>query len=232
MNERHRLKRLTAWRYVLALPRSIWFNFRHLPLRQAWHLPVLLSHHTVVESAAGSLVITCPELRIGLVKIGFSTYQQTDFRFDRTRLNLRGKLLISGECDFGAGSCLHITDSGVLTVGKLVHIGPKSLLLCNKGITLGDRVLMSWCCTLMDTDQHNLIDSQGRIANADREIVLGENVWVGCHSLITKGTRIAPNCTIGAGSVVHGRHEEPRTVLAGNPAQIVKRDVMLMKSEL
>ena len=48
MNQRHREKRLAALRYVLALPKSIWYNFRLLPFRQACHLPLLLSHRTRV----------------------------------------------------------------------------------------------------------------------------------------------------------------------------------------
>lgn len=140
MNERHRKKRLDAVRYVLAMPKSIWYNFRLLPLRQACKLPLLVSHRTKMVNLSGKLDLQATELKVGLVKIGFNTYQGTDFRYDRP-----------------------------------IH--------------------------------------------------LGDNVWIGCHTILTKGTTLASNTTVGAGSVVHGVHEESCVVLAGNPATIVKSGV-------
>lgn len=225
MNERHRKKRLDALRFVLAMPRSIWYNFKLLPFQQARKLPLLISHRTRVVDTSGSLELNAEQLRIGLVKIGFVTYQGSDFRYDRTRLDLRGKLIVEGELTTGAGSSITITESGTMTVGDHCNIGPKSLVICNREITFGDRVRASWCCTFMDTDQHNLVDDGGQLSNPDRPIVMGDNVWIGCHTIVTKGTQLASCTTVGAGAVVHGRHEEMCTVLAGNPAEVVRRGV-------
>lgn len=225
MNERHRQKRLDALRYVLAMPRSIWYNFKLLPFQQARKLPLLISHRTRIVNTSGSIVLDVEQLRIGLVKIGFATYQGSDFRYDRTRLDLRGRLTIEGEFAVGAGSSITITESGTMTVGSQCFIGPKTLVICNQQIDFGDRVRASWCCTLMDTDQHNLVDDGGQHTNPDRPIVMGDNVWIGCHTIVTKGSQLASCTTVGAGSVVHGRHEEMCTVLAGNPAEVVRRGV-------
>lgn len=223
--ERHRIKRLTALRYLLALPRSICFNLRMLPLRQAWRLPILVSHRTKVENLSGKMMMLADKPRIGLVKVGFNIYQHTDFRFDRTRLNLRGQWVVNGECAVGTGACLNIGESGVLTFGDNVSIGPKTLIICHKGITFGSHNQTSWCCTLMDTDQHRLVNDQGNCCNEDRPIQFADGVWLGCHVIVTKGTSLAPHTTVGAGSVLHGRYDEPHTILAGNPAQVVKRGV-------
>lgn len=225
MNERHRKKQLDAVHYVLALPKSIWYNFRLLPLRQACKLPLLVSHRTKMINHSGKLDLQATELKVGLVKIGFNTYQGTDFRYDRTRINLRGTTLVHGACAIGAGSSIEVTENGTLRLGNHFNLGPKSLIICNKEISFGEDVQTSWNCTLMDTDQHDLVDHQGNVTNNDRPIHLGDNVWIGCHSILTKGTTLASNTTVGAGSVVHGVHEEPCVVLAGNPATIVKSGV-------
>ncbi|MBQ0159581.1 MAG: hypothetical protein KBT28_03010 [Bacteroidales bacterium] len=225
MNERHRQKRLMALRYVLAIPRSIRINYSLLPWRQAWHLPILIARNTVIENLSGKINIEAPKLRMGLFKIGFSTYQGTDTLFHRTRLNLRGTIVVAGESDFGTGSSVEVSETGVLTLGHMSHVGPQSLLVCHKSVSLGSHARISWCCTLMDTDQHVLVDASGMSQNADRPIALGENVWVGCHTIITKGTILPNNTTVGAGSVVHGRFDEECTVLAGNPARVVKKGV-------
>lgn len=225
MNERHRKKRLTAWRFFLALPRSLWYNLRLLPFRQAIRMPILISHRTVVQNFSGKICIHTQKPRMGLVKIGFGTCQCTDFRYNRTILNLRGTFDILGECSLGAGSAVELAENAILTVGNKFNLGPKSLIICHKAMTFGNDFITSWNCTLMDTDQHSLVDSDGQITNPDREISVGNNVWLGCNCLVTKGTTLADSITVAAGSTLHGSYPEPRTVLAGNPAKVVKNGV-------
>ena len=225
MNERHRKKRLDAVHFALALPKSIWFNFRLLPFRQACKLPLLLSHRSRLVNISGKLILRTDNLKVGLVKIGFNTYQGTNFHYDSTRINLRGTMFVDGSCCFGSGSSVEVTENGVLTLGCRFNLGPKSLIICNKAITFGEDVQTSWNCTFMDTDQHALVDLDGNRTNNDRPIRLGDNVWIGCHVIITKGTSLASNTTIGAGSVVHGCFDEMNVVIAGNPARIVKNGV-------
>ncbi|MBR5028643.1 MAG: hypothetical protein IKX51_05430 [Bacteroidales bacterium] len=225
MNERHRKKRLTAWRFFLALPRSLWYNLRLLPFRQAIRMPILISHRTVVQNVSGKFILHPEKPKMGLVKIGFGTCQCTDFRHNRTILNIRGTFETLGECTLGAGSAVEVAENAILTVGNNFNLGPKSLIICHKAMTFGNDVLTSWNCTFMDTDQHRLVDASGNCCNPDREILVGNNVWFGCHCLVTKGTRLADSTTVGAGSRVCGTHTETHTVIAGNPAMVVKNGV-------
>ncbi|MBR1550622.1 MAG: hypothetical protein IJ634_08315 [Bacteroidales bacterium] len=225
MSERHRKKRLDAWRYLLALPRSAWYNLRLLPFQQARKLPILISHRTKIEHLKGTVVLGCAELRPGLVKIGFATYQGTRFRRDRTMVNILGTVKIKGECSLGAGCSIEVAEGAMLTVGDKFHLGPNSLLICHCGMFFGEKNRFSWNCTLMDTDQHALEDIDGKRVNNDRPISTGNNVWVGCHVIATKGVELADNTTVAAGARLAGRYEEPLTVLAGNPAVVVRRDV-------
>ena len=225
MNERHRKKRLDALRFLLALPRSLWYNLRLLPLRQARHLPILLSHRTRVENLSGKITLDSPTLKTGLVRIGFNTCQCSDFRQDRTRLNIRGQWVIQGKCLLGAGCSVEVGEEGVFTTGSNFNLGPKSLIICHKSITFGAEGLTSWCCTIMDTDQHSLVDSNGNRCNPDRPVTVGDNVWLGCHVIVTKGTSLASDITVGAGTILSGQYLQPMTVLAGSPARIVRQGV-------
>lgn len=225
MSERHRQKRLAALRYVAALPRSIWYNFRLLPFRQARHLPLLVSHRTRFVNASGHIDLQADRLRVGLVKVGFATYQHTNFRHDRTLINLRGRIIFHGECAIGAGCSIEVSEEGKLTFGDNTLIGPRGLIICHHLITFGDWNRVSWCCTFMDSDQHRLINAEGQCCNPDRPIRLSDKIWIGCHVIVAKGTELAACTTVGTGSILHGSHTEERTILAGNPAHIVKRGV-------
>ncbi len=52
--------------------------------------------------------------------------------------------------------------------------------------------------------------------------VIGDNVWIGAHAILLGDITIGNGAIIGAGSVV--LHDvEPYTVVAGNPARLIKR---------
>lgn len=223
--ERHRRKRLDALRYVLAFPRSLWYNLRLLPFSQAVRMPILISCRTVVENCSGKVSLHVAKPRMGLVKIGFHTCQCSDYRHDRTRINLRGQLHIAGACALGAGCRVEVTERGTLTLGDRFNLGSCSLVVCHCSISFGTNVLTSWNCTLMDTDQHWLVDGEGAHCNPDRPVVIGDNVWLGCHVLVPKGVTLPAYTVVGAGSVLRGAYEEQHTVVAGNPAVVVRRGV-------
>lgn len=56
---------------------------------------------------------------------------------------------------------------------------------------------------------------------------IGENCFIGGRSLILPGVRIGNSCIVGAGSVVT-KSVPDNCIVAGNPAQILRRDVQLL----
>lgn len=50
----------------------------------------------------------------------------------------------------------------------------------------------------------------------------GKNCFIGCNSLILKGTIIEEETVVGAGSVVSGMFPK-NCVIAGNPAKVIKQ---------
>lgn len=50
-----------------------------------------------------------------------------------------------------------------------------------------------------------------------KEVLIGNNVFIGAKTIILPGTSIGDNCIIGAGSVVKGRLESD-SIYVGNPA--------------
>ena len=53
---------------------------------------------------------------------------------------------------------------------------------------------------------------------------VGQNCFIGGRSLILPGVEIGDNCVIGAGSVVT-KSVPPRSIVAGNPARILRTDI-------
>lgn len=114
----------------------------------------------------------------------------------------------------------------VVHIGKNLRMSSASIFLLESGssVRIGDNCMLSdnvqvWC-----TDSHSVFAPNGDLRYG-REIVLGNRVWVGLHSLIGKNTVIADGCIVGWGSVVSGKFLTPNCVIAGAPAAVRKEGV-------
>jgi acetyltransferase-like isoleucine patch superfamily enzyme len=79
---------------------------------------------------------------------------------------------------------------------------------------------------ILDNDFHP-IEAEARIRDDKsmiraKEIRIGKNCFIGCNSIILKGTVLGDNCVVGAGAVVSGQFED-NCVIAGNPAVVVRK---------
>ncbi|MHB8896350.1 MAG: CatB-related O-acetyltransferase, partial [Candidatus Geothermincolia bacterium] len=54
------------------------------------------------------------------------------------------------------------------------------------------------------------------------DVTIGNDVWIGSSVIILSGVRVGDGAAIGAGSVVTG-DVEPYTIVAGNPARVIKK---------
>lgn len=52
-------------------------------------------------------------------------------------------------------------------------------------------------------------------------MIVGDNVWIGNRAIVLPGVTIGDGAVVGAGSVVT-RDVPARTVVAGNPARVVR----------
>jgi len=54
------------------------------------------------------------------------------------------------------------------------------------------------------------------------DTIIGNDVWIGQNAVILPGVHIGDGAIIGANSVV-GRNVEPYTIVAGNPAKLLRK---------
>jgi acetyltransferase-like isoleucine patch superfamily enzyme len=84
------------------------------------------------------------------------------------------------------------------------------------------------------TDGHIITDkATGEILNKPKHpVVIGKNCWIGQNCLIAKNAVIPDNTIVGMGSVVTKLFKEEYTVIAGNPAKIIKTNVCWDRRDL
>ena len=71
-----------------------------------------------------------------------------------------------------------------------------------------------------DYSRSVVLQSGGGHFGEARETVIGDNVFIGTHSIVLMGSHIGADSIIGAGAVVSGTWPEG-SVIAGNPARLV-----------
>lgn len=151
----------------------------------------------------------------------------TSLKFNNTVIiNQIGKIVIirdNGIIDVGIFtkfwpnvklSCVGNKDKiAKLKIGKKCSIGDRTEIHCGESITIGDGVLISWDCIILDRDYHGI----GSNIEKTSPVVIGDSVWIGCRSIILKGVSIGEGAIVAAGSVVT-KSIPPFTMVAGNPA--------------
>lgn len=120
----------------------------------------------------------------------------------------------------------------VIQIGDNVGISGATIY-ARKGIYIGENTCIGGNCKILDNDFHPLeAETRNKLLTEKtggdsslipaREIHIGKNCFIGCNSIILKGTELGDGCVVGAGAVVAGKFESG-CVIAGNPGKVIRR---------
>ncbi len=131
---------------------------------------------------------------------------------------------------------MYVFTNGSIEIGDHFYLGQNSMIGSEKSIKIGRCVIISNDVRIYDNNNHptspkareNMSlngysnDNWAWHHSASAPVVIGDNVWIGQYSTILKGV------TIGKGSIVATRavvtkDVPPYTIVAGNPAKVVKQ---------
>lgn len=164
-----------------------------------------------------------------------------NFNLEVRNKNPERTLVSIGSDSLVSGNYIFETQSGRITIGDRSFIGGGTFICINE-INIGDDVMFSWGCTVMDNNAHSLVSFErindvldwkrgieenaiGKYKNWEcvksAPITIKDKAWVGFNSIILKGVTIGKGAIIGAGSVV-SKNVPDFAVVAGNPASIIR----------
>lgn len=204
--------------------KTIFFNFKYLPIKQAIKLPILISRKVYLREISGKILIKGP-IRPGLIQLGYGNIGIFDNKKSRSIWEVSGTVIFKGRANIGHGSKISVGKNGELILGENFIITAESSLVASKKIEFGNNCLLSWDILIMDTDSHIIKDNTGSIINYPKQITIGDNVWIGCRCLILKGAQIPDNCVIGADSIVNRLLENRNSLYAGSPVKLMKESI-------
>ncbi|MFI5150577.1 MAG: acyltransferase [Bacteroidia bacterium] len=150
-------------------------------------------------------------------------------------LNSKTKITI-GESTHIRGELLVFASGGSISIGKECYIGEGTRIWSAEKVEIGNHVLISHNCNIIDTDSHelNYLERADGYRNLlqyghpkenkgvnTKPIRIEDYAWLSYNVSILKGVTIGKGAIIAAGSVVTN-DVAPFTIVAGNPARIVK----------
>jgi acetyltransferase-like isoleucine patch superfamily enzyme len=170
------------------------------------------------------------------VVVDETAYVETTFSFHLYRSEEPVGARIGRGASMYKGTMFDVGPHGRVSLGEfaLVH---GARIICDAAVEIGDYALISWNVVLMDSYRVPLDPSERRRelecvpgraprylagGGPGRPVRIGRNVWIGFDACVLPGVTIGEGSVVGARSVVVA--DVPSfTVVAGNPARIVRR---------
>jgi acetyltransferase-like isoleucine patch superfamily enzyme len=170
------------------------------------------------------------------VALDETAFVETSYSFSLYRSVQPAGVRIGRGASTYLGTMFDVGPRGCVTLGEyaLVH---GARIICDAEVLIGDYCLISWNVVLMDSYRVSLDPVQRRrelegaaqgqprrlAANVPaRPLRIGRNVWIGFDACVLPGVTIGEGAVVGARSVVVG-DVPPYTVVAGNPARVIRR---------
>lgn len=121
-----------------------------------------------------------------------------------------------------------IFDSWVYLQHHVVIYVPRHSML-----SVGKDTGFSWYTKIIAGSGHSTFDMRHGLKleelisekNNDKHLILGNHVWVGCGSMIHNEVSIGDGCVVSSGSIVTSGTYENNSMIAGNPAKVIARDI-------
>ena len=194
--------------------RTITINFQYLRWKDAVKLPIVICRGARFRSIRGGLVFNCP-VKFGLLRIGSRSTRIVDGKYERTLFCNEGKIFVNGYTWLGVGCRIIVYKCAELHLGENLKITGRTTIICRKSIEIGPDCLFSWDIQIKDTDFHKIYDENNNQTNNDKEIVIGNHVWIGARTTVLKGSQIPSYSVIAAGSLFSGKRERNNCIYAG-----------------
>lgn len=171
------------------------------------------------------------------IAIGRDAYIDSSYAFAAYRSQRQPGLVLGDASGVYDRATFVVGPDGIVEIGEYTCLNG-TYLICSNRISIGAFCLLSWGVVITDTIQGfdwSVAQRRGVLSAvaddslrwissslAPQAVTLEDNVWVGFDAVVLPGVRLARGCIVGCKTVVD-RDVPPYTVVAGNPARVVRR---------
>lgn len=136
---------------------------------------------------------------------------------------MRGKVVAGSCCEINQGVELN-PFGGWIRLANRVWLGPYVVIYGHGGVEIGEWTMVSMHATIVSSN--HAVPGMDRCIRWEIDELLptkiGRDVWIGANAVILGGVTIGDGAVVAAGAVVT-KDVESGTVVAGNPARLLRR---------
>jgi acetyltransferase-like isoleucine patch superfamily enzyme len=144
--------------------------------------------------------------------------------FSYSHVRERGRMQVGPGT--GLAPNVSLRNGGRISIGHHSHIGERCYLWAGDStgrIVIGDHVSLAPEVFITASDYRFVAGRPFREQpKRERDVVIGNDVWLGARVVVTAGVTIGHGCIVGAGAVVT-RDLPPGSIAVGVPARIVSQ---------
>lgn len=218
------LERVFSYRYFNVW-KTIYINFRLLPLHQAIKLPITIWGGVKICSLMGRIHIQS-QVKQGMIQLGSRKRVELASCNSRSVIYIDGDIIFKGECNILNGYFININKGATVVFGVNIATNSNLTIIAKDDVFIGDYSRFAFGVRIMTNDIHYSIDTTVRKVQRNRStITIGAHNWITADVKIMKGT-VTPDWTIiMSGSVLNKDYTvvvPERSIIGGSPAKLIK----------
>lgn len=179
-----------------------------------------LSNVIINKHKTAKIEVTEGTLTIGYKRIAGSKLET------RLLLEKDAKLKVNGNYLMFYGGDVEVFEGATLELGNNSGFNINCTIICSDKIKIGNNVAMGRNVTIRDNNGNHYISRQGY--KNSRPVIIEDHAWLCEGCTIMPGVRVGTGAIVGAGSIVYA-NVPPFTMVSGNPAKIVDKDLCWKK---
>lgn len=215
-------------KYLLSIPKTIFFNFRVFPLLTAIKMPIFVANSVKINNIYRGCIQVQGKIRPLMITIGMGGSKAIFAKKGMIHISKKDKanIIFKGKANFAEGIVLYV--KGKLIFGKNFSANRNCFISSDNDMTFGEDVLIGWNVNIRDSDGHKIV-YQDKKTDKDSNVQIGNHVWICAYSDILKGSKIANDCVVAYRSCVLGLETTNNTLVGGYPAKKIKDNINWIK---
>lgn len=210
--------------------RTIYINFKMLPLNQAVRLPIYVFGDFKFVEMNGSIELS-PPVKRGMVSIGVNIAGYVSTPRGTLRMKCGSKIIFQNKVIISQGSQLFINDNAELIMESGAKLGDSVKIICYKKIVIGEMSEITWESQVTDFNSHYILNLDNRsIENITDPVHIGKKNWIGNRTSVMPGTILPDNIIVASNSLLNRNYVkkgvEEFSLIGGMPARIIRNGNM------
>lgn len=210
-----------------SLPKTIYFNYKTLPIKKAIKLPIYIDFDIKLGKLYKNVIQLPENIETYQIKLGkYSLDDVPEINKGYITMARNSKIIFNGSAELAYGITLCALNNSIITIGDGFYCNKNCNIVSTTEIKIGNNVLFGWNVSVRDSDggDHKIFMNGIKKKNKN-PIIISDHSWLCSYSSVLKGVSITRNVVVGYGAIVSKSINISNVIVAGNPAKIICENI-------